>query len=157
VCRKLDLQHASLLPRPCRESVPCIRPMIQVSIADYIKLKLVPRVLCTRIKLSTRQKVKKRPKVSLPTPRPPHPKRIKVATMLTWAEHHNEAIVRHALRCQDANNIYTWRSLLQNRSELFEHCTSRQLRERAVQISRGLIDVAFKRKFRIELRQLKKK
>jgi len=40
------------------------------------------------------------------------------------------------------------------RPELFGQCTSEQLRERAVQIAKGLIDVAFKRKFQKELRQL---
>jgi len=142
VCSRLDQQDS--LPRPPQvSSVPCEA----ISIADDKKLKLVPTVVCRRLKLSTRQAKK----------RPPHLKRLKVVTMVTWTDQCNEAIVRHALGSQDASNIYVWRSLLRRRPELFGQCTSKQLRERAVQIAKSLIDVAFKRKFQKELRQLKQK
>jgi len=78
--------------------------------------------------------------------------------MVTWNKESNEAIVRHALRLgQDVDNLYFWRSLLRRRPELFGNNTSKQLRERAEQIAKGFVDVAFKLKFKRELRQLKVK
>jgi len=71
--------------------------------------------------------------------------------MLIWTEDRNEAIMRHALQTEKTDNIYTWRSLLQSRPELSGDCTSKQLRERAAQIAKSLIDVRFKHKYKKEL------
>jgi len=65
--------------------------------------------------------------------------------------------MRHALGPGQVDNMYFWRSLLQRRPELFGSNTSKQLRERAEELAKGLVDVAFKVKFKKELRVLKAK